>query len=108
MTEIEQLGADWKKAAELLGVECIAPYSIEGPNGERYEFACLLPDFGAPSGMLIAVNYDREAVEEAGKLGYTHSSMSADNRLPFEIDSFMECLRDWGWVNSDKQSPSWY
>jgi hypothetical protein len=108
MTDNELLGAQWKRAAEVLGVECQAPFTLESANGKHYEFACLLPAFGAPSGTLVSFRYEREAVEAAESQGYTHSTMGPEKRLPFELESFKECLIDWSWVREDADPPGWY
>ena len=107
MTDNELLGAQWMKAAQLLGIECISPFFLEGAEGKRFEFAALISGFGAERGTLLAVAFDREAVSESKRQGYTFSSMGPETRLEFETESYKECLRDWGWAKHEPPPP-WY
>ena len=108
MNNSDLLGTQWKMAADLLRVGCVAPFVLESPEGQRFSFACLLPDFGAARGTLVLASFNRDAVEAAKARGYTCSSMGLEKRLPFDLESYKECLTDWGWTNENTTPPDWY
>ena len=84
-----------------------APFTLMGRDGARFEFACLLPQFGGEHGILLGTNYDDVAANAATAAGFGFSYMSAgESGEPFEIDTYVECLRDWGW-SSNGSPPGW-
>lgn len=100
------LGTQWARAAKDLGVAIVVPYTLEASQVESYEFACLLPQFGAPNGMLLRTTHDEAASACAAANGFGVSEMCAETRLDHEIASYIECLCDWGWVSTDLP-PEW-
>ena len=101
------LGTQWARAAKDLGVEIVVPYTLEVSQVERYEFACLLPQFGATNGMLLRTTHDKAASVAAAANEFGVSEMYAETRLEYEVSSYIECLCDWGWVSTDPP-PEWY
>ena len=102
------LGTQWARAAKDLGVEIVVPYTLEVSQVERYEFACLLPQFGATNGMLLRTTHDKAASVAAAANEFGVSEMYAETRLEYEVSSYIECLCDWGWVSKDQSPPEWY
>jgi hypothetical protein len=102
------LASQWARAAEVLHIRIVVPANVISPDGVSFEFACLLPDFGAPKGTLLDTTWSREATSVAISFGYTLSTMLAETRLPFEVASYKDCLLDWGWTATDRAPPSWY
>jgi hypothetical protein len=101
------LGTQWARAAKDLGVAIVVPYTLEASQAESYEFACLLPNFGAPNGMLLRTTHDKAASLAAAANGFGVSEMYAETRLEYDVASYIECLCDWGWVSTDPP-PEWY
>ena len=102
------LGAQWQRAAEELKIEIQVPFKLEAPDGALYEFACLLPQFGAPHGMLLDVRYEQCAADAAAKAEYGFSYMDAETRVPFDLSGYVDCLHDWGWASDQQRPPKWY
>ncbi len=102
------LGAQWKRAANDLGVEIAVPYVLHATDGAAHEFACLLPQFGGPKGVLLRIAYDKPAADAACAAGFSVSHMDAETRLDFNLESYIDCLRDWGWTADAEPPPAWY
>ena len=102
------LGANWKQAARKLTIDIHIPFTLEMPGGARYPFACLLPQFGAPRGMLLDVLYDKIAADAAVQVGFGFSIMDPDLHQPLDLSGYIDCLHDWGWVPTDQRPPLWY
>jgi hypothetical protein len=101
------LGNRWERAAQELEITIQAPYTLVARDGARFEFACLLPQFGGTNGMVLGTKYDEAAANAAtaAGLGFSFLSAGTDAEL-FEIDSYVVCLRDWGW-NAKDSPPDW-
>jgi len=106
--ELHLLGDYWRRAAQLLDLEIQAPFILESSNGERFEFACLLPQFGSARGLLVGLMADSAGARAGTAAGYAVSRMGATTRAPFELASIVECLVDWGWAVEGKSPPDWY
>jgi hypothetical protein len=52
--------------------------------------------------------YDPNAAKLAADLGYGFSCLDAPQEGASDLDSFMECLNDWGWAPTDQSAPQWY
>ena len=102
------LRTQWRDAARVLGIECTAPIIVEASTGERFEFACLLPQFGGPLGTLVDAFDNRAARLAAAAAGYCLSTMQPDTRLPFNAADYVDCLIDWGWADTNRSPPDWY
>jgi hypothetical protein len=93
----------WNEVAEALDVRVEAPASIT--IGDRLiEFAALLPDFGAPKGMIAdpewaAIEPFADALVAAG---YGYSCIVVER-----AGDMREVLRDWGWSASSPK-PRWF
>jgi hypothetical protein len=103
------LGSQWSRAASELGIACESPYTLVVPNGARFEFEVLLPQFGATRGMLLGTRFDEAAAQAATVEGFGFSFLDADRTgEPFDLSGYVECLRDWGWAARDDAPPTWY
>jgi len=102
------LASQWTRAAAELGVKIVVPAVVTAENGVSFLFAACLPEFGAPRGTLIQTTYERMAADVAKSQGFAISTMMAETRLEYHVDSFKECLVDWGWTAMERSPPSWY
>ena len=59
----------WQRAAQELEITIQAPYTLVARDGARFEFACLLPQFGGKNGMVLGTNYDEAAANAATAAG---------------------------------------
>src|ERR1044072_7445010 len=103
------LGDQWRRAAQELGIKCQIPYTLVAIDGATFEFACLLPQFGAARGMLIGATYNKAAADAALSAGFAFSHFDAEPQyVPFEIAGYVDCLKDWGWAVPREQPPAWF
>jgi hypothetical protein len=105
-----RLASAWAQAAEILGVEIVAPFSVTLPSGTRVDAPVLVKSFGARNGMLIVTDYaevrhELAALEDAG-FGFSVLE-EPDQDEPFVVNEFVDMLRDWGWTGRQEDEPSW-
>jgi hypothetical protein len=94
----------WVEAGRRLGVRVVAPHQI---GTETY--LAYLPDFGGPTGMVIAplkspAEGNADGVAEAG----LYLSRVSEAYASDDLDLFRATLNDWGWYGSDASRPAWY
>ena len=107
-TELGLLREQWRVVATSLGIDFVAPILLPLPDGGQFEFAGLLPQFGAAKGMLITPEYSAPAFEAARSAGYGVSCMRGErHHLPINPEKFVDCLVDWAWV-AQEAAPAWY
>ncbi len=107
MNALDQMTAVWRQAAQDLGFEFIAPFTLS--DGDRtLGYLGLVPQFGSPKGMVVIVglHYD-DHVRIAEQHGYGYSCLSESSE-PYDRESFIDVLNDWGWSDSEGTAPSWY
>ena len=99
----------WTAASEDLGINFIAPYRFTGANGEIFETAGLLPEFGSGKGVLIIdQKTDDEAIAVAEQSGeYFLSALSPRYYYNYNRELFIETLTEWGWIG-EGEAPEWY
>jgi len=95
----------WLDLGRRLGVEVVAPFELE-VGSLRVHFTALLPQFGAPRGMIVDSDMDslwahRKTLDEAG---YGFSCVEGSGPADFDVER--EMLSDWGW-NSESPKPDW-
>jgi hypothetical protein len=101
----------WREFGRSLGVEVLAPVEIE-LAGARARFTALLPQFGAPNGMLVDADWDAISPHKSAllKAGYGFSCVGAGDSSRFDdpegIESARKMLGDWGWTNTASE-PDW-
>jgi hypothetical protein len=107
---VSALASEWAKAAELLHIEIVAPFSVTLPSGSIIGAKVLVKGFGPPNGMLLVTDYasvrdELEALEAAG-FGFSVLEEPAESS-PFVLDEFIELLQDWGWAGNNRDKPQW-
>jgi hypothetical protein len=101
----------WLELGRRLGIEVIAPVEIEFA-GIKAHFTALLPQFGAPSGMIVDADWKAIEPHKSALLaaGYGYSCVGAGDAA--DVDDFdamasaREMLADWGW-SSNSPKPHW-
>ena len=59
--------------------------------------------------MLIDIDHDRDATEEAARIGFGFTSMLPERRaLPLDATSYIDCLIEWTWTAKGRTPPEWY
>jgi hypothetical protein len=101
-----QLASYWKEAGRRFGFRVISPYTLS-LNNVSISVAALLPEFGAPQGMLLVSDYSQLQgyLQDIEVAGYGFSVLSADGSEPVR-SSVVEVLADWGWSGQGPE-PSW-
>jgi hypothetical protein len=101
-----QLARYWKEAGRRFGFRVISPYTLS-LNNVSAPVAALLPEFGAPKGMLLVSNYLQlqPYLQDIETAGFGFSVLSAEGSTPVRT-SVIEVLADWGWSGRDPE-PSW-
>jgi len=107
-----RLPAKWKKVANDLGLDVVAPFELILASGVRARVPVLIRHFGGPKGMLIVADYSDSLrtgwAEEAVQAGYGFSVMSEPEAgEEYERDVSIEVLADWGWHGPVSERPAW-
>lgn len=94
---------NWIVVAHRLGIDIIAPFNVE-LSGVKMQFTALLPQFGAPAGMVVDADWDTIRPHQSSLLaaGYGFSCVEP----PGSDANFDEMLSDWGW-SSPLPKPDW-
>ena len=107
----EAIRCAWVQARNDLGIDVIAPASVD-LGSETICAIAMLPEFGAPQGMLIFGHFSpsqRRAADEVAirEDGYGFSYLSASYET-YDRSLFIATLDDWGWSVKARPSPDWY
>ncbi len=91
-----------------LSLESLIEISL--PNGVQFRNMVLIPNLGSQKGILILNSFDdlkgqSTAFKNAG-YGYSVLGEPYPNET-YDIESFKEMYRDWGWFGDPIQKPSW-
>jgi hypothetical protein len=97
------LGQTWIEAGVDLGFKVTAPFTLRTSAGQSFVYDAFVHEFGSNQGMLLMEQWSTEKGKAAGDHGYGYSCMDAG---PYERESTIEVLRDWGWSSSGK-APAW-
>ena len=101
-TDVER----WLDFAHSLGIEIVAPFLLE-LDGVQMHFTALLPQFGAPAGMVVDADCDvlwphrKELLAAGYGLSCVGPCEPAD-----DVADGNEMLSDWGW-SSASPKPNW-
>ena len=98
-----------RQASGALGIDVVAPFEAELVDGTRLEFVALVRNFGGPSGMLVAKDYDvvkqhRQKIVDSG-FGYATNLGGSQNSC--RTAQVIDILKDWGWTGPEDQKPEW-
>ena len=101
----------WLEFGRRLGIEVQAPVEIQ-LGSTRARFTALLPQFGAPAGMIVDAKWEtiephQSALRAAG-YGFSCVSAGDPSRLddPERLASAREMLADWTWTSASPK-PDW-
>jgi hypothetical protein len=93
----------WRKVAEKLGIDVISPFEFAGDNGVTLSALAVVRSFGAEDGMVV--DPDWSVIEPHAKAeGYGYSAIELG---PYNEESIIHVLRDWGWSGSSRTKPQW-
>jgi hypothetical protein len=101
----------WLELGWRLGIEVIAPVELD-LAGVKADFTALLPQFGAPAGMIVDADWAKIEPHTSALLaaGYAYSCVDGREAADFDDPEVLACtgemLADWGW-SSDSAKPEW-
>jgi len=104
------LAREWLEAAAQLGLQVVAPYTLELPGGVQVEVDLLLKSFGGSDGMLLVTDDARlephlSAIDWE-RFGFTTVPEPAPGEA-LDIEAVIEVLREWGWSGALADRPAW-
>ena len=107
---MSQLGECLSRACSALGLHIKMGFSLVLSDGRRLTSFARIADLGAPNGMLLFRAYDevREFSQALRDDGYGYCVVDeprADEQ--FDLASFEEMFRDWGWSGKPGSKPDW-
>ena len=96
----------WLDFARRLGIEIVAPFDLE-LDGVQMHFTALLPQFGAPAGMVVDADWDVIKPHQSSLLaaGYGFSCVGPGKPAD-DVSDGNEMLSDWGWTTASPK-PGW-
>lgn len=100
-----------ERACQELGLTIVAPFSLTVREGVRVDAQALLPQLGAPKGMIVvSKGADLQGVtSELDHMGYGYSVMSEPRPAEdFDLETWVDVFSDWGWSSSANEAkPVW-
>ena len=103
-----RMASAWREAAADLGIRFESPFAMQY-GGADYWCSGWLPDFGGPTGAIIACRHSVDAVlDVADSLNFYASGLSPYYYEVYDRDSFVETLNDWGWFGDPLAVPPWF
>lgn len=103
---------DWlTQSCQDLELNIEKNFSIKLNNGHILKAIARIPNIGARNGMLLFSSYDEieSYLLEIEKLGYGYSILEAPRiSEAYDLTSFMEMYRDWGWSGNLENMPYWF
>lgn len=99
-----------RRACGDLALGIVTPFELVTDCGAEIKAVALLPQLGAPRGMLIF--HDSSELMDRGavlvEMGYGYSVLDGRGVDEFDLESYKEMFRDWGWGRpEDPDAPSW-
>lgn len=96
---------------ERLQIEVVVPFSIDLASGSTIHAQALLPQLGAPNGMIVVNRFpelhgsSRTLIE----LGYGYSCLSEPkSSAEVRIEDYIEMFSEWGWSSTAGSKPVWW
>lgn len=99
-----------QRACNELGLTVVAPVVLTVRENIRINAQALLPQLGAPKGMIIVNNFDelRGVASELQGIGYGYCVLGQPSPLEeFDLESHIEMFCDWGWGKGNEIKPDW-
>lgn len=108
MAEESAFVSYWQQAATDLGLEIVAPFTVNLADG-ILDVPVLLRNFGGRLGLLLTTDYQQlEPFEsEVVDAGYGFAVLSEPMAgETYSRKDILEVLSDWGWAGSDHERPA--
>ena len=96
------------RACDALGLRADVPFVVTIGSGHHIQCVARIRDIGAGNGMLVVRRYEdvRPHAEQLAKAGFGYSVLDEPAEAEvFDLDTFQEMFRDWGWSGSEKGRP---
>jgi len=104
---IKKVIENWLRASKELDFHIIVPYTIQISADNHIQVSAFLPDYGKPKGMIFNVIEpfeisDKSVWDWAEENGVYCSFLSVESYLDYDVNHFMETLKDWGHFGLNK------
>jgi hypothetical protein len=112
--KIHSVSSAWKQAGKELGINVVAPFSLQDREGNSHLYPAFIPDFGSSKGALVLAadppdfDVDPRLILCAEDQGYWHSIVNSELYSKFNRNAFIETLDDWQYFGNEQNRPSWY
>jgi hypothetical protein len=96
------------RACDALGLKADLSFTVRMGSSADIRCVARIQNLGAENGMLVVHCYEdvRPYVDQLAKAGYGYSVLDEPREDEvFDLDSFQEMFRDWGWSGSEKDRP---
>jgi hypothetical protein len=77
---------------------------VADAEGDQYELAALICDFGGEKGMAILPAWDESVAEHAASQGFGVTVLGASYEI-YDRPLFEDTLNDWQWCGADQPPP---
>jgi hypothetical protein len=100
---------EFEAARDDLGIEIVAPYEVELPEGTKIRADVLLRNFGGRNGTLIFTSTNGVAPygDQLCNLHYGVSVLEEPGTANYDRDVFVDMLSEWEWTGSEAAKPNW-
>jgi hypothetical protein len=99
----------WLNAAQDLGIRVQHPFTFHTRRGSATTQGVYLPDFGSEFGTLLTCRFDSDSIYDAAEeSAYFRSSLSPHSYEPYNRETFIQALNDWGWFGEESRVPPWF
>jgi hypothetical protein len=95
----------WQQLGKHLGIEVVSPFVFESAQGS-VEFTALLPQFGAPRGMIVDGDWGVLEPHTAALRDAGYGFSCCDGGEYDHTEPPLGMLRDWGWSGTTHK-PEW-
>ena len=102
-----RLAAYMLKASKVAGVKMVVPFVLSLPTGDSLQIPALVEEFGGPRGTLVFAESRGLSAKGAIPAGYGVSVLGDRAEDDWDVDSFTDMLREWGWCGAMGEEPEW-
>lgn len=107
---VNPMAQAWRDASRDLGIRVEHPFVFQSRSGVTGTTSgVFLPDFGSPNGTLLLCRFDPEWLDEAADdTDYFQSVLNPHHYEPYDRETYIEALNDWGWFGDPDETPCWF
>jgi len=105
----QRLIAQWRAAAEDLGIRVTAPVEVKDGSGGSFACEAFVHDFGSSNGgLVLSRKTERRVRAQLRSSGLWWSGGERPQSTNYVRKHFVQELVDWGWFGQPGGEPDWY